>query len=426
MPREPAQVVAQRAALGRRLAEFRGKRGLSQREFAARIFYHRSSITKIESGQQPAPRKFWATADQMLGAGGELVAGFDDLAAAKAAAREPSPLSTASGFGSGVAANGEPERVDGWLRPRVSDADLERIRSDARMFSQLDQRYGGAHVLWMIEQYLQRDVAPMLTYYPDHDDVLTVAAVMHRKAGLASFDSADGQLAQHHFRTGQQLAHRARNGAVEGHILVSAAHHAITSGHPSAALDLLDHAQNANGRHGAGLRAKIEVMRARAFARMADKSACQAAIGRAERAFGRGQDADEWVSTVSEAYLAGQIAHCQQALGGTREAVQYATTARDHFPATHVRRYVMTTCQLAISYVAMGEVEHAAALGGQALGHAAGLRSSRALTWIHRLEGALLPHRKAGAVSVYLDAADAVVHDAGGLSADAGSKILNR
>jgi transcriptional regulator with XRE-family HTH domain len=82
--RESEQIAAQRVALGRCLASHRERSGLSQRELAERLYYDRTSISKIEAGQQPAPEAFWSEADTLLGAGGQLVAGFNALAAAKA------------------------------------------------------------------------------------------------------------------------------------------------------------------------------------------------------------------------------------------------------------------------------------------------------------------------------------------------------
>jgi transcriptional regulator with XRE-family HTH domain len=82
--RESAHVTALRAALGSSLAEHRERNGLNKRELAERLYYARTSTSKIEAGQQSAPRTFWCAADRVLDAGGELVAGFDALAAAKA------------------------------------------------------------------------------------------------------------------------------------------------------------------------------------------------------------------------------------------------------------------------------------------------------------------------------------------------------
>jgi transcriptional regulator with XRE-family HTH domain len=82
--RESAHVAALRAALGRSLAHHRERSGLKQAELAERLYYDRTSISKIETGQQPAPEPFWHEADSLLGAGGELVAGFNALTAVKA------------------------------------------------------------------------------------------------------------------------------------------------------------------------------------------------------------------------------------------------------------------------------------------------------------------------------------------------------
>jgi transcriptional regulator with XRE-family HTH domain len=88
MTRESEQVAALRTRLGRHLARHRERAGLSQRELAERLYYARTSISKIEAGQQPAPRTFWREADRVLRAYGELVAEFNTLAAAKVAGND--------------------------------------------------------------------------------------------------------------------------------------------------------------------------------------------------------------------------------------------------------------------------------------------------------------------------------------------------
>lgn len=81
--RESVYVAALRAELGRSLAHHRERSRIKQAELAERVYYDRTSISKIETGQQHAPESFWCEADQLLGAGGELVAGFEALSAAK-------------------------------------------------------------------------------------------------------------------------------------------------------------------------------------------------------------------------------------------------------------------------------------------------------------------------------------------------------
>ena len=87
--RESVHVTALRIALGKSLAHHRERNGLKQSDLAERLYYDRTSISKIETGQQPAPETFWFEADRLLNAGGELIAGFDALVAVKASDGRP-------------------------------------------------------------------------------------------------------------------------------------------------------------------------------------------------------------------------------------------------------------------------------------------------------------------------------------------------
>lgn len=71
----------QAAELGRALARHRADRKISQREFAARVYYDRTSIAHIEAGRQSAPRTFWSRADAVFDAGGALLGSFDRASA---------------------------------------------------------------------------------------------------------------------------------------------------------------------------------------------------------------------------------------------------------------------------------------------------------------------------------------------------------
>ncbi|WP_433294441.1 helix-turn-helix domain-containing protein [Actinoplanes sp. CA-030573] len=63
--------------LGRQLATRRQEAELNQKRFAVETRYSRSSIANIEVGLQHVDRSFWEKADEVLGAGGELVRGYD-------------------------------------------------------------------------------------------------------------------------------------------------------------------------------------------------------------------------------------------------------------------------------------------------------------------------------------------------------------
>lgn len=70
-----------RLALGRQLATWRDAAGETQRSLAAQLPFSRSTVANVETGRQQAPREFWQFCDDLLGAGGDLVAAYDHLAA---------------------------------------------------------------------------------------------------------------------------------------------------------------------------------------------------------------------------------------------------------------------------------------------------------------------------------------------------------
>ena len=71
-----------RTALGRQLATWRDAAHESQRSLADQLPFSRSTVANIETGRQQAPREFWQLCDDLLGAGGDLLAAHDRLAAA--------------------------------------------------------------------------------------------------------------------------------------------------------------------------------------------------------------------------------------------------------------------------------------------------------------------------------------------------------
>ena len=81
---EVADTQAVRAAwrnLGQQLAARRKVAKLSQQDLAERTTFSRSSVANIEIGRQHVDRAFWEKADAQVGAGGELVRGYDGVEA---------------------------------------------------------------------------------------------------------------------------------------------------------------------------------------------------------------------------------------------------------------------------------------------------------------------------------------------------------
>ena len=83
--READDHVELRRQLGAALTTFRQAAALSQAQVGANTDYDRTSINKIERGQQLPDRPFWEAVDPLLQADGALLMRYDELVASKRA-----------------------------------------------------------------------------------------------------------------------------------------------------------------------------------------------------------------------------------------------------------------------------------------------------------------------------------------------------
>ena len=82
------EVTAARRELGHLLARLRHGAGLSQRQLARTLGYSAAVVALAEKGRPAAAEGFWVSADQVLGADGQLCAGYHKLRDMQQAARE--------------------------------------------------------------------------------------------------------------------------------------------------------------------------------------------------------------------------------------------------------------------------------------------------------------------------------------------------
>lgn len=75
---DPQRMADAKRALGARLAGWRHARGVTQLALARRVPVSRTTIAGVERGRQCPDRIFWQRCEAALGAGGELLAGYDD------------------------------------------------------------------------------------------------------------------------------------------------------------------------------------------------------------------------------------------------------------------------------------------------------------------------------------------------------------
>jgi hypothetical protein len=93
-------IAAARRDLGRLLADFRHRAGLSQRYLAQLAGYSAAVVSWAETGRPGVSAQFWKRADELLGAGGQLVAGYEQVRCLERWAREQGRTSGAAAPGS--------------------------------------------------------------------------------------------------------------------------------------------------------------------------------------------------------------------------------------------------------------------------------------------------------------------------------------
>jgi Helix-turn-helix domain len=74
---ESPELIALKRALGRQLAASRRAVEIGQQQVARKTGYSRSSVAHAEAGRQLLTRDFWKTADELVKAGGVLLAGYE-------------------------------------------------------------------------------------------------------------------------------------------------------------------------------------------------------------------------------------------------------------------------------------------------------------------------------------------------------------
>ena len=186
---ESDAVRALRRALGGRLAAARKETHYTQREFARRISFSRSTLSTVESGVQRAGRGFWAACDAALGTGEEFQLGYDRIQAQLAADRQnaqslrPSPGQQAAGLRAATLAEAlRAYRALGW--PVVTDASSGACRRGQSWMPWWcpGRRTAGR---WLVARH--RGAADEIRGLPALPDPRQALAVYHlRRAGRSS------------------------------------------------------------------------------------------------------------------------------------------------------------------------------------------------------------------------------------------------
>ncbi|WP_282702253.1 regulator [Streptomyces sp. CC219B] len=302
---------------------------------------------------------------------------------------------------------GQAERGPG---QKVTGGDISALRSVAELFRTLDNMYGGGHARQALVRYLEHECEPMLrgTYGEQTGRRLFAAAAdLTRLAGWTSYDIAAHGLAQRYYVQSLRLAQAAGDRPYGSYVLVTMSRQAVYLGHGREAVQLARVAQQGVGTNAPPVvQALLHSAEARGHGVLGEVRACTASLVRAERALEAARPGDEvpyWARFFDEAQLADEFGHCHRDLQQFRAAAQHAERSLQLRAPAFARSRLFCRVVLASARLGLGELDQACALGAEAAGAAAEMRSVRAIEYVRDFERRLEPYKDAAPVRGYRD-----------------------
>jgi hypothetical protein len=325
----------------------------------------------------------------------------------KVARGEAAPRVPAQGRAGVPRQRGQAERGPGH---KVTGGDISALRSVGELFRSLDDMYGGGHARQALVRYLEHECEPMLrgTYGEQTGRRLFAAAAdLTRLAGWTSYDIAAHGLAQRYFVQALRLSQAAGDRAYGSYVLVTMSRQAVYLGHGREAVQLARVAQQGVGTNAPPVvQALLHAVEARGHGVLVEVRACTGSLVRAERALEAARPGDEvphWAKFFDEAQLADEFGHSHRDLQQFRSAAQHAERSLQLRAPAYARSRLFCRVVLASARLGLGELDQACALGAEAAGAAAEMRSVRAIEYVRDFERRLEPYKDAAPVRGYRD-----------------------
>ena len=298
---------------------------------------------------------------------------------------------------------------------RIGMADIERFRATVDVFVQLDNRFGGGHARHALIHYLSSDGGRLLRgQYTELVGRALFSAVSEATllAAWMTYDSSPSTgLAQRYFVQALALSQAAGDRLLGATILDAMSHQATYIGRFAEAANLARAARSGTrGLATPTLTAHFHTMEARALARLGDAKACDAALAKAVREFGRRNPDDDplWIRYFNEAELAAEFGHCFRDLGRAVGASQHASQSLAAIDeTTFLRSDFFATIVLADAYLAAGQLEQACAVALKALAAGEQIRSARCVNYLRDFRQRLASVGECTAVTAFREQADA-------------------
>jgi hypothetical protein len=375
-----------------------------------------SGLWRKDSGSHAELRKIAFTPAGLVVPSRDWLIGRADDKVARGEPLSPSLGIARAGGAATVPAQGRPAvprqrgQAERGVGQKVTGGDISALHSVGELFRSLDDMYGGGHARQALVRYLEHECEPMLrgTYGEQTGRRLFAAAAdLTRLAGWTSYDIAAHGLAQRYFVQALRLSQAAGDRAYGSYVLVTMSRQAVYLGHGREAVQLARVAQQGVGTSAPPVvQALLHAVEARGHGVLGEVRACTASLVRAERALEAARPGDEvphWARFFDEAQLADEFGHCHRDLQQFRAAAQHAERSLQLRAPAYARSRLLCRVVLASARLGLGELDQACALGAEAAGAAAEMRSVRATEYVRDFERRLEPYKDAAPVRGYRD-----------------------
>ncbi|RMI46704.1 helix-turn-helix transcriptional regulator [Streptomyces triticirhizae] len=423
--------VSMRAWFGVELRNWRKARGLSTQALGDKVQLSKTSVERIEKAERSCTPRLAAAFDDALQAGGALKRLWrrveDDADRDRdadigrlpgdrrrigpttpgrmAPDRPPlleSPVErraflTAGGMAAVSLTDLAPHLAHALPRS-VRPEDIEQIRSAARDHASWDNRYGGGGLaratavgqLHWASNLLNVACPPKL-----EPELFTAVGVLAATLGASAFDAYEHEHAAQLFDLSVHCAERSGNWHLRARALNWRSRQATWRGSPDWGLTYAEMGLVRADRLTPRERAMLHGARARALAKMGQREATLAAIGRADDAFAlaRPREDPEWMAYYDYAQHHGDTGHAAfdiALLDGqpAHLAETRLTTAIEHHTDAYVRSRSLSGTKLATLVMRRGDPQRAVTIAHRALEEIGQLRSQRAVTDVEALASA--------------------------------------
>ncbi|RCV58136.1 tetratricopeptide repeat protein [Marinitenerispora sediminis] len=295
---------------------------------------------------------------------------------------------------------------------RVGPGEVDAVSAMAEAFSTVDDRFGGGHARSSVAAYIANDVAIWLRAdaAPDTRRALHAAAAdLVYLAGFMAWDDDAHGLAERYYLQALRLAAEADAPLTYATVLRGMSIQASDLGHHNEALHLVEAAESAAKDAPPRMWAFLAGQRAVAQAALGDRRSAVASLSEAERHLESATSQVEPFGSYHHAALAFQEAHLRAHLGDVHGAVTAMTASNRRRPEDERRSRALSTALLGDYQFRAGHLEAACQTWHAFLDDYPYLTAGRADAALARLRSSVQRHSGNAAAAALFRRADDLV-----------------